>query len=310
MIWNFKEIKNQIDSSNLITLNEGNTEEIKFNDGPIELILKREDKNPTGSWKDRGTAFKVTELVQKNIKEAVISSSGNAAISFLTYLNTISDFKLHVVVSPNISSYKLNRIKDLITGTNHQLYISNNSRKESVEIAAKYNCLNLRASIDESIVKGYWSLGIELKKFILPDRNIALFSPVSSGTAIVGLVQGLQQRLENDWQLPAIYAIQTQSTCPIVNQFDNTKELEERSIADAIIDKTALRSPQILKIIKETNGGAYAITNKELKEADEFIKAKLNIELSTTSLLSVAGYLRSKAQNVKLDRAILIASGT
>lgn len=309
MIWDFKEIKNLAHASKLISLNEGGTQELKFNNGKTEIILKREDLNPTGSWKDRGTAFKVTELLANNIQEAVIATSGNAAISFLTYLKQIPNFKLHVVVSKNINSNKLNKIKDLIKNTNNQLYISDNSRKESVEIAAKFGCVNLRSSIDESILKGYWSLGFELKKYILPDRIIGVFAPVSSGTAFVGMVQGLQLKLENDWQLPKMFALQTTSTYPIVKEL-GLQVMEEESVADAIVDKTALRSPQIMKIIKETNGDCLAITNNEIAKANEFIKTKLNIELSNTSLLSVAAYLRLAEQNVKLDRVILIASGT
>ena len=309
MIWDFKEIKNLVQTSNLISLNEGNTQEVKFINGQTEIILKREDLNPTGSWKDRGTAFKVTELIANNVKEAVIATSGNAAISFLTYLKQIPEFKLHVVVSPNINPNKLKKIQDLINGTNNILYISENSRKESVEIAAKYSCVNLRSSIDESIVKGYWSLGFELKKYILPDRQIAIFAPVSSGTAFVGLVQGLHLKLDHEWQLPKIYAVQTTATYPIVSLL-NINVHEQESNADAIVDKTALRGPQIIKVIKETNGGAIAVTNQELEEAKQFIKQKINIDLSYTSLLSVAAYLRLAKQNVKLDRVILIASGT
>lgn len=310
MIWEYKEIKNQTSAVNLVSLNEGNTADLKFFDGKTEVILKREDLNPTGSWKDRGTAFKVTELINNNINEAVISSSGNAAISFLTYLKPLLDLKLHVVVSKDINQSKLEKIKELMKGTANQLYIEENPRKKSVEISAQNKCINLRASIDESIVKGYWSLGFELKKYILPDREIGLFTPVSSGTTLVGIAQGLQMKLQNDSLLPKIFAVQTQSTCPIVKQLYGIQEVEEKSYADAIIDKTALRSPQILKIIKETNGNAFAITNNELLNAENFIKEKISIALSKTSLLSVAGYLRLKSQNGKLDRAIIIASGT
>lgn len=303
---------------------EGNTEELKFFDQGTEVILKREDQNPTGSWKDRGTAVKVAQMQQDNVHEAAISTSGNAAISFLTYLQNQKDFVLHVAVSNSINPQKLEKIQKLIDGTNHKLYVSDNPRKLSVEIAAKQNCINLRASIDERIVQGYWSLGFELKKFLLPDRKIGLFAPVSSGTALVGIVQGIQQKIQHEWLMPSVYVCQSQSVHPIVSQLESHNKVasvasiektaaveeQESSIADAIIDKTALRAPQILKIIKETNGDAFAITNQEIAEANNFIQDKLKITLSNTSLLSVAGYLRIKSQNVKLDRAILIASGT
>jgi threonine synthase len=309
VIWDHKEIRDFIQSENLISLNEGNTAENKFLHNGVEVIIKREDLNPSGSWKDRGTAFKLTELFKNNVNQAVISSSGNAAISYLTYLKSFKDFKLHVVVSKSVNQAKLSKINELINNTHHELHISDNPKKLSVELSARYNCTNLRSSIDESIIKGYWSLGFELKKNILPDREIALISPVSSGTAFVGLTQGLQMRLVNDWQLPKMYAAQTSQVNPIVRQLGVSVE-SEVSVADSIIDSTALRSPQILKILNETNGSAFAISNLEIDQARDFIKEKADLVLSNTSLLSVATYLRLVKENVKLDRAILIASGT
>lgn len=308
MIWH-KEIKNIFEAETYLTLNEGNTPEVKFFHNKTEIIIKREDLNPTGSWKDRGSAIKVTEFFKNGTKKAVIASSGNAAISLLEYVKLIPEFVLHIVVSPSVNPEKLNRIQTLIKDTSHKLYISENSRKKSVELAAQYNCVNLRSSIDELIVKGYWSLGFELKKYILPDRNIAVIAPVSSGTAFVGLAQGMQLKLENDWQLPKFYAVQTTQTHTVADSFEEVQN-EEQSLADAIVDRTALRAPQILKILNETNGQALAITNQELDEAKTFVISKANIELSYTSLLSVAAYLRLVKQNVKLDRVILIASGT
>lgn len=310
MIWQYKEIKNTLQTSKLITLNEGNTPELKFLDNNTELTIKREDLNPTGSWKDRGTAYKISELVAHGQHKAVIASSGNAAISFLEYSKLVDNFVLTIVLSNSVNTIKLNRIKELIHNTNHQLVISDNPRKTSVEISAKENAVNLRASIDESIVKGYWSLGIELKKHIIQDRKVSIISPVSSGTAFIGMVQGLQMKLDHDWQLPRFVVAQTSSVHPIVDIVTKIPTSEEASIADAIVDKTALRAPQISKVLTNTNGLAFAISNQEIINAREFAFSKTGIEFSNTSLLSVAAYLRLKEQNDKLDKAILIASGT
>jgi hypothetical protein len=59
VIWDFKEIKNLTQSSNLITLNEGNTPELKFNNGKTEQKTIKIEANyftnlfPIGSWKFR-----------------------------------------------------------------------------------------------------------------------------------------------------------------------------------------------------------------------------------------------------------------
>ncbi len=333
-IWKNKEIRKSINTENLLTLDEGET--------PVdvlkEIILKREDLNPTGSWKDRGSAYKLTQLVSDNINEAVLSSSGNAAISLLTYANKlIPEFKLHIVVSPNTNPIKLDKIKELVVNTKHELHITENTRKKSIELSAQLKIPNLRASIDEDIVKGYWSLGFEIAKLIknnVENKKIALFVPVSSGTALVGLTQGLLNKLEQEYLMPQIYVCQTEKVCPIVDQLsvvsyqssvearslklevetENSKLKTRNSLADAIFDTIALRAPQVIKIIKETNGDAYAISNKELLEAESYLSESQVSgiryqKFSYTSLLSVAGFLRAKKEGKVFDTSICITSG-
>jgi len=324
-IWSYKEINNSIDNNRKITLDEGDTSSDKYQikEDNTELIVKREDKNPTGSWKDRGSAYTITRLLSENRFEAVISSSGNAAISLLTYANTVPGFKLHIVVSPNINPRKLEKIKNLL-GENHKIYITDNTRKESIEISAKLKIPNLRASLDDQIIKGYWSLGFELAKLIKENNtnaNTAIFVPVSSGTTLVGLVQGLFMRLENEDKMPQIYVCQTQSVHPMVNnlvshELDNSNNanvkdsslIVEKSLSDSIIDTVALRSPQINKIIKTTNGDSFAITNNEINNAKEWMERRGDSTLSSTSILSIAGYLKARELK-KFTKVICIASG-
>lgn len=305
-IWQYKEIRQSIDldESRLLSLEEGETQTETIKNGELKLILKREDLNPTGSWKDRGTAYKLTQLISNNEYEAVLSSSGNAAISFLTYANRLApNFKLHVVISTKINPIKEKLITELVKDSKHEIHKVENTRKLSIEIAAQKKIPNLRSSIDDEIIKGYWSLGYELAQLLNQDdnnTNSAIFVPVSSGTALVGLVQGLFSKIGQEALMPKIIVCQTEAVHPIVNnEISKTK-----SLADAIIDTIALRSPQIRKIMSETNGEALSISNDELKKAKQFIDK----DLSYTSLLSVAGFLRLE-KDLTLKKAICIASG-
>lgn len=307
-IWDTKQVRKSVDEHiELLTLDEGGTqvENVKING--TNILLKREDQNPTGSWKDRGSAYKMTLMSNRETKEAVISSSGNAAISYLTYAQLMPNLKLHVVVSPKINPLKLEKIKQLLDNR-HQLHVVDQTRKTSIKIAAERGIPNLRASIDEEIVKGYWSLGFELAEILKSkgdNTNSALFCPVSSGTALVGLAQGLLMKLQDIYLMPQIYVCQTQSVAPMVNDLSTTETSSEASLADAIIDTIALRLHQVEKVINETNGGGFAITNNELVNAQEQISTH---KLSYTSLLSVAGFLRVR-EHKKLKNVICITSG-
>lgn len=308
-IWIHREIRKSIDAQEYFTLNEGGTMSSSFefpqDDTNKSIYLKREDLNPTGSWKDRGNAYKATSIFKNKIKSGVLASSGNAAISLITYLNKfIPDFKLFVVVSENINQEKLSKLKSLVEGTRHELISSDNPRKRSNEIAAQNSIPNFRSSIDDEIVKGYWSLGFELADEVTKNQIEAIFIPVSSGTAFVGIAQGLFMRLEKLERMPKLIAVQTTSTSPIADAMNGESDNVELSIADAIIDKTALRAPQIIKAIKETNGYAVRISNDEIEFAKNLAKEN-QIELSNTSALSLAAAMKDSS----FRKVICIASG-
>jgi threonine synthase len=311
-IWKYREIKKTFEpTAKFITLDEGGT---AFENPLDNLFLKREDLNPTGSWKDRGTAYKLTELANNGTTEGVISSSGNAAISFLEYSNKVfPEFKINIVVSPEVNKKKLEIIEALVNGTHHQLFLDIQAKKKSTQLAIEKKATLLRASTDSEIIKGYWSLGFELYSDYFKhnsNKENVLLVAVSSGTALVGILQGLFMKLEKEYKLPKVIVCQTQHCNPVVESFYQLNTLEninERSLADAIVDKSVLRMPQIIHSLKQTNGGALNITNEELENVKKTME-DLNYNLSYTSLLPIAGYIRLKTE-MPNSNFICITSG-
>lgn len=281
------------------------------------IYMKREDLNPTGSWKDRGTAYKINKLKAEGINEGVLFSSGNALISFLTYCDVFPEFKLNCVVSESIAPNKLNMIKTLLAETQHELIITPTPKKVAIEIAAEKGIPNLRISLDNDIVKGYWSLGLELGKTIkgfkefkegTVNKDIAIFVQASSGTAAVGMTEGLFIELEKEHLMPQIIVCQTKQVHPFVSDDEMTGG--ETSLADAIVDTVGLRDEQIKKIIKETNGRALAISNAEIETAKSYLEVRSegSEDVSYTSLLSLAGFLKVK-EDISFKKVICIFSG-
>ena len=65
------------------------------------IYFKREDLNPTGSAKDRALQQQLKKLLRLGYKNAVISSTGNAAISAAHFCHQ-EGINLTVFVSPKI----------------------------------------------------------------------------------------------------------------------------------------------------------------------------------------------------------------
>ncbi|MBI5450660.1 MAG: threonine synthase [Gammaproteobacteria bacterium] len=78
-------------STRIISLGEGNTPLIKLNNIPrltghtVELYVKYEGLNPTGSFKDRGMTMAVTQAVNEGSRAIICASTGNTSAAAAAY---------------------------------------------------------------------------------------------------------------------------------------------------------------------------------------------------------------------------------
>lgn len=79
------------DDTRLISLGEGNTPLIKLNNIPrtlgknVDIYVKYEGLNPTGSFKDRGMTMAVTQAVDEGSKAIICASTGNTSAAAAAY---------------------------------------------------------------------------------------------------------------------------------------------------------------------------------------------------------------------------------
>jgi threonine synthase len=79
------------DDTSLISLGEGNTPLIRLNNIPgmlgksVDIYVKYEGLNPTGSFKDRGMTLAVTKAVEEGSKAIICASTGNTSAAAAAY---------------------------------------------------------------------------------------------------------------------------------------------------------------------------------------------------------------------------------
>lgn len=79
------------DDTRLISLGEGNTPLIKLQNIPrligknVDIYVKYEGLNPTGSFKDRGMTMAVTKAVEEGSKAIICASTGNTSAAAAAY---------------------------------------------------------------------------------------------------------------------------------------------------------------------------------------------------------------------------------
>src|SRR3989304_187943 len=79
------------DDTRVISLGEGNTPLIRLNNIPrelgkhVDIYVKYEGLNPTGSFKDRGMTMAVTKAVEEGSRAIICASTGNTSAAAAAY---------------------------------------------------------------------------------------------------------------------------------------------------------------------------------------------------------------------------------
>lgn len=271
----------------------GNTPLVKIGD----IYFKCEYKNPTGSHKDRATVLQISKLKKRNINKAVISSSGNAAISAATYCKE-ANIDLTVFVSPDVNKKKLQILQSLKC----EIIQSKKPVSAAFKFSREFNAYNLRQSTDPVAFSGYERIATEILKKVVPD---AIFLPVSSGTTLIGIALGFQKAR----QAIPIYAVQTDVIHPIAGVFDKDfKEASGKSLSDAIVARFTPLEDKVIKIIKESNGFGWVINNKEMLEARRWLVSH-RLDCSYEGAASLASLWKAKRKGYKFDNPVCLLTG-
>lgn len=274
-----------------LSLNEGDTPFTLCKIDNLDVGLKHEYQNPNLSFKDRSLAYQLSYYLAHNLKNFVISSSGNAAVSAAAYLTASGlDFSLDIFVADQISEKKLARIRKFVS-KQIKIHQSKKPKSEAIKFSLKNNYLNLRGSQDDNALVGFKTIAIELLDQY--PKMDAIFIPCSSGTSTQAIYQGFAEY----GFYPQIHIIQTTKVHTIAREFIPLIKQTKQSLADAIVDHIAFRKEQISQIIKSSNGMAWVITDQELLETQNFCNEKLDlVDLSYNSILSIAAIRQAMAQ--------------
>lgn len=280
----------------------------------VPLYIKREDLHPFGSHKGRSIPFMIEKYVEQGIKNFVISSSGNAALSAVFAVQGYNQkhaedkLNLKIFVGKKIPRHKLKNITSLIKIPEITIFQINNPKqsafqteKNNVDDSGNLTIKFLRQSTDKNALMGYFELAEELAT--IKDLN-AVFIPTSSGTCAEGLYEGFKELGIK----PQIHIIQTDTCATIAKNFyDNVPASPSiPSLASAIVDNVGHRTQNVVKDIKNSHGMAWIAENNEIRDAVKIIKQTTNLDVSPNSALALVGLAKALKLNWKFKGPVVL----
>jgi len=219
-IWRYRHSFDLFPDAPLITLGEGNTPLVWEELDGYPIGLKIEGQNPSGSYKDRGSAVLVSQLLGRGAQFAVEDSSGNAGASFAAYAAR-ARLPARVFVPESASGPKRAQIErygaELVQVPGPRSAAATAVLKE-VEHGAVY----ASHAYLPFFVTGVATLAYEIWENLgrVPGTVIA---PVGHGGLLLGIVRGFTALLQAGLidHPPYYVGVQAQACAPVVAAFQS-----------------------------------------------------------------------------------------
>ncbi|MDB5259503.1 MAG: hypothetical protein JWO73_711 [Candidatus Taylorbacteria bacterium] len=272
--------------------------------GIDHLYLKREDLHPLGSHKGRSISIMIDKGLADGIRSFVISSSGNAALAAALYIKQLNDIEaaqaepitLDIFIGLKIAPHKRAKLEAL---KSEHIRVNSHERPLQALFTRTQDptMRGLRQSNDDVALIGYESLAEEL--MAIPDLR-AVFVGASSGTTAQALAEYFLAHNGKNGKARApieVHIVQTSSCHPMSDAFNEDIVTAdgggETSIADAIVDHTAIRRTKLIPLIEKTGGSGWIATNESIEIAQELVRQHTPIKISTNSALSIVGLMNA-----------------
>ncbi len=270
----------------------------------VELFLKVEGKNPTGSFKDRGTAVEISVAREKGAKAIILASTGNMAASCACYA-AAAGIPCFILVPEGVPPGKLSQV--LAFGGH------------IVQVKGTYNdAADLAYKI--AVEMGFYLAGdyafrlegaktaafevIDQMLFQVPDYLVV---PIGCGTNIGGYYKGFMDyyRLGLIDRLPRIIGVQATGAQAVVNSFNEKRNDIQilpsiNTLASAIAVANPIDGLKALEAINSTNGYAVAVTDNEILAAQHRMAKEEGIFAESSAAATVAG-LQKLIDQGKID---------
>ena len=267
-IWRYRHAFCLPEDAPMISLGEGNTPLIWSEGFNRQIGFKLEFQNPSGSFKDRGTAVLMSFLRGRKAISAVEDSSGNAGASFAAYAARAS-IKARVYVPDSASGPKRNQIAAYGAEVLGVPGPRSNAAEAVRQAALKGEIYASHAYLPFNL-PGYATAAYELWEQ-LNDAPGTVILPAGQGGLLLGISRGFttlkQSGLIN--RIPTLVAVQARACAPLwaLANF-GTQGLasvsEEPTLAEGVKVKYPVRGDTVMRAVVDSGGTFVAVDEKEI----------------------------------------------
>jgi threonine synthase len=298
-----------------ITLGEGCTPLIETAWGDLRPHFKLEWFNPTGSFKDRGSAVMLSFLRQIGIDAVLEDSSGNGGSS-MAGLGAAGAMRVKILAPASTSPAKIAQVRAY--GAQVQLVEGPREETEAEAIRQSSTTFYAGHNWQPFFLEGTKSFAYELWEdlgFRAPDNVIM---PVGAGSSLLGCAFGFRELMKAGQiaKLPRLFVAQPLNCSPIDASFRAGVDTPvPRDVHKTIAEGTAIKHPmrlrEIIAALRESDGGSVALTEDELITAlRRLARQGLFVEPTSASGAAALDKLAAVRAIKPNENTVVILTGT
>jgi threonine synthase len=284
------------------------------------VYVKDEGENPTGAYKDRGSAVAVPHAIEKGTDVIGTISYGNMAISTAAHAASLGR-ECVVLVPDDISSVRLELIAQYeptivqVSGDYGALYSDALSLPESLPIS-------ILVSDAPARISGYKTAVFEIYESLAPETPDAIVLPTSSGGFASGIWRGIRDLKSIGLlrEVPRLYLVQTAAADPLTQAFEAgaidptalSPDETGETIAHSIGNPDPPSGARALAAVRETDGAVVSVSDEEIRTARRLfaVAGGFSVEPAAATPLAGATRLSARGEIASDESVVLVPTGT
>ncbi len=292
------------DQTPVVTLGEGHTPLIAAKrlvrkiDPRIDLYLKFEGANPTGSFKDRGMTLAISKAVEARARAVICASTGNTSASAAAY-GARAGLSVYVLIP--VGKIALGKLSQAMMHQATVIQIEGNFDQALAivkDIASSSN-IEIVNSINPFRIEGQKTAAMEVcdQLGFAPTHHVL---PVGNAGNITAYWKGYQEyRAAGQISgLPRMVGFQAAGAAPIV--LGRVVE-DPQTLATAIRIGNPASWEHATRAVQESGGSIGMVTDDEIVQAYHLIAAEEGVFCEPASAASIAGLLKMSREGALRD---------
>lgn len=287
-----------------------------------QVFVYRNDLNGgTGTFKDISASLAASVMKENGVKEFTLASTGNAAVSFSTYLAK-AGIKFTIFTPSFVDPDTLEAIRK--TGQN--LVVSNGNygaaKQEAADYHEKHHVLISAGNIDPMRIEAKRTMVFEYMRQLggMPD---VFMQAVAGGTGPIALEKGFREihGAYPDMRMPRMLLVQQDLCDPMVRAWEKAEahnfpegfEKDYEALQDVKTRISILTAanpgmyPLVAPMVKKSGGAFLRVKEAELPRYGRQIHLYRGIDLGPASVVCYAGFFEALRKGLirNGDRVVL-----